>query len=172
MSGVIPVNGDMDNGAHAVAVDVLHTQAVHEFIVASSHLNAIHCGDHAAPADLHVGDPVAVDLFAVGALQAFADGVGGGAFCQSGKLHQLLIFHFAVMDAIDFKDALGESSGLVKDHGFGLGEGFQVVGALHQDTGMAGASNAGKKGQRDADDQSAGAANYQERQRPVNPLIP
>ena len=37
VSGVLAVNGHVDDGAHAVAVDVGHSQAVHELVVAGGH---------------------------------------------------------------------------------------------------------------------------------------
>ena len=55
---------------------------------------AVHLGDDAVAADLlDIRHPAAVDLLAVGPLQALADGVGGGALRQSGVLQQLLVLH-------------------------------------------------------------------------------
>ena len=50
-----------------------------------------------------------------------------------------------MVDRIDFKDALGQGAGFVKDHISGLGQGFQIVGSLYQDAFPAGAADSRKK---------------------------
>ena len=69
----------MDDGTYAVTRDIGDTQAVHQLVVAGSDLHAIHPGDNAVSAYLtDIADTAAVNLLAVGPLQAFADGMGGG----------------------------------------------------------------------------------------------
>ena len=83
VSGVFSVDGHVDDGTHAVAVVVGDAQVLHELVVAGRDLHAVHlCGDAVAADLLDVGDPGAVDFLAVGALEALADGMGGGAFRQ------------------------------------------------------------------------------------------
>ena len=55
------------------------------------------------------------------------------------------------MDAVDLKHALRQGAGLVKDNRSGLGQDFQVIGALDQNAGLAGAADAGEEGQRNGD---------------------
>ncbi len=80
MAGVLTADGQMDDGADAMAVVPRNAQPVHELTVAHGHVGAVHLGGDAIAADLlYVRDTVAVDLAAVGPLEALADGMGGGA---------------------------------------------------------------------------------------------
>ena len=173
VAGVLTVDGQMDDGADAMAVVPRNAQSVHELAVAHGYVGAVHLGGDAIAADLlHVRDTVAVDLAAVGPLEALADGMGGGALRQSGVLQNLLLGHGVVVNAGDVKDALGQGAGLVKDHHTGFGEGLQIVGSLHQHTGPAGTAQSGEEAQGDADDQRTGAADDQEGQGTVDPSAP
>ena len=112
---------------------------VHELVVAGGHGVAIHLGQDAVAGDLlDLPHPAAVQGFAIGLLEALADGVGGGALRQGGVLQQPVLVHGGVMDAGHLEDPLGEGAGLVKDHIVGLGEDLQVVGPLHQHPVLAG----------------------------------
>lgn len=91
MAGVLAVQGQVDNGTHAVAIVPGNAQLIHELIVAHGHGDTVHPGHHAVAAELpDIRDPVAVDMTAIGPLEAAADGVGGGALCQSGVFQHLL----------------------------------------------------------------------------------
>ena len=105
-------------------------------------------------------------------MQAFADGVGRGALCQSCILDQLCVFHLAMMDAVYLKYAFCQSSCLVKYKDFCLGQVLQIVGALYKYAGFAGSSDPRKEAERDTDDQGTGAAGYQERKSAVDPCLP
>lgn len=62
MAGVFAVNGHMDDGSHAVAVDVVHTDTLHQFVITRGHGVSVHLGNDAVAADLlNVADPAAVD---------------------------------------------------------------------------------------------------------------
>ena len=76
------------------------------------------------------------------------------------------------MDFGDREHALSQSAGLVKDHAAGTGQSLQVVGTLDQDAVTGSTANATKKGQRNGDDQSAGAADDQEGQGTIDPCAP
>ena len=173
MSGVFAIDGHMDDGPHTVAGKIGNPQPVHQLIVSDGYLQTIHLGDDAVSADfLNVADTGAVNLFSVGPLQAFADGMGGSAFGQRRVFYQLFIADLAVMDGVHLENALGQCAGLIKHYNPGLGERFQIVGTFDQNPGLAGASDSGKEGQRDADDQRAGTAGYQEGESAVNPTSP
>ena len=77
-----------------------------------------------------------------------------------------------MVNAVHLKHALGQRSGLIKNHNFRLGQGFQIVGTLHQHARVACAADACEETQRNADHQRAGTADYQEGERPVNPGAP
>lgn len=67
MSGILPADGHVDDGAYAVTGDVRHAQPVHQLVVAGGYLHAVHFGDDAAAADLlNIRHPAAVDLPAIG----------------------------------------------------------------------------------------------------------
>ena len=173
VAGISAIDGHVDDGARAVAGDMLHPQPFHELVVSRGHLHAVHLGDDAIAADLlNVGNPAAVDFPAVGFPQTLADGMGGSALGQGGVLHQPGLVHLVVMDAVDLKHALRQGAGLVKDNRSGLGQDFQIIGALDQNAGLAGAADAGEEGQRNGDHQSARAAGHQERQGAVDPGFP
>ena len=102
MAGIGSVNGDVNNGPHLPAGDVFNLKTVHQLVVSHSHNFFIHLGDNAVAADLlDVADPAAVQLETVSLLQALADGMGGGAFSQSGVRNQLFVRQVAVVDAAD-----------------------------------------------------------------------
>ena len=173
MPGVGPVDGDVDDRPNTVAVMVGDVLLPHELAVAHQNGVPVDLGADTVSADLlNIRHPAAVDLPAIGPLQAFADGVAGSALRQSGVLHQLLVLHLMMVDAVDLKHALGQGAGLVKDHRFGLGQSLQIVRALYQYAGVAGPADAGKEAERDADDQSAGTAGHQEGEGPVDPDAP
>ena len=44
----------------------------------------------------------------------------GSALCQGRVLHQLAFVHLVVVDGVDLEHALGQSTGLVKDHDLSL----------------------------------------------------
>ena len=116
-----PVHREMDDGAHAVAGNGLQPQPPHQLVVACGHWDAVHLGGDAVAADLlNVAHTVAVDGLAVGALEALADGVGGGTFRQRRVFQQLFVFHLAVVNAADLENALRQRAGLVKDDRFDL----------------------------------------------------
>ena len=77
-----------------------------------------------------------------------------------------------MVDAVHLKHALSQRSGLIKNHNFRLGQGFQIVGTLHQHARVAGAADACEEAQRNADHQRAGTADHQEGERPVDPGAP
>ena len=76
MAGVGAADGHMHNGAGAAAGNVRNPKIIHEPVIAHGHIHAVHrCQNAVAAALLDVFHPAAVDLFAIGPLQTFADGV-------------------------------------------------------------------------------------------------
>ena len=170
---VLPVDGDVDDRADAVAADKRNAAQRHQLVVARQHGVAVHHGGNALAADLlNVAHAVAVDGLAVGALEALADGVRGGTFRQRRVFQQLFVLHLAVVNAADLENALRQRAGFVKDDRFDLRQRFQIVRALNQHALFARAADAREEAQRDADDQRAGAGDDQKRQRAVNPIAP
>ena len=111
-------------------------------------------------------------MTAVGPLEAAADGVGGGALCQSGVFQHFLPGQCIVMHAGNVEHTLGQGAGLVEHHHLGFGQRFQIVGALDEHALVAGAAETGEEAQGNADDQGTGAADHQEGQGAVQPGTP
>ena len=72
----------------------------------------------------------------------------------------------------DLENALRQGAGLVKHGHAGLGQGLEIVAALDEDTALGRAADTAEEGQRDRDDQCAGAADDQEGQRTHDPVKP
>ena len=71
---------------------VLDAQLLHELAVARGDGVPVHLGGDAVAADLlNIRHPAAVDVLAVGLLQALADGVRGGALGQRRVFQQLVL---------------------------------------------------------------------------------
>ena len=173
VSGVLPVHRHVDDGTHAVTVVIRDAQLLHKLAVARRHRMTVHHRRDAVAAELlNVRHTAAVDGLAVGALEALADGMGGGALRQRRILQQLLLVHVAVVHRRDLEHAPGQGAGLVEHHGLYLRQCFQIVGALDEDTLVAGAADTGEEAQGDADHQCAGAAGHKKCQRTVDPLLP
>ena len=163
----------MDDGADAAAVVVGDAQLLHELAVAGGDGYAVHLGSDAVAAELlHIRDAAAVNGPAVGALQAFADGMGGGALRQRRVLQQLGLVHLVVVDGGDLEHAPGQGAGLIEHHALYLRQRLQIVGALDKDALLAGTADTGEEAQGDADHQRAGTAGDEERQGAVDPLLP
>ena len=92
MPGVLPVHSHMYDGACMMAFKVGNAQFLHQLGVACSYIHAVHLARHAMAADLlHIRDPLPVDMFTVGFLQALADGMCGTAFDMGGIFQQFII---------------------------------------------------------------------------------
>ena len=173
VSGILAVNGHVDDGADAVAVDVRDAQAVHQLAVARGDRDAVNlCGDAVAADFLDVADAAAVDLFAVGALQALADRVGGGALHQRGVFQNLFVLQLVVVDRVHLKYSLSQRPCLVKYHIFCLSKSLHIVGTFDEHSRVAGSADTREEAQRDTDHQGTGTAYDKECKRPVYPCSP
>ena len=115
----------MDNGPRIVAVPVFNAQPLHELPVAAGHAVAVYrCGDTLAADLLNVRHPAPVQGLSVGGLQAFGNGMGGGAFRQGGVLQQPLLRQGIVVDRRHLENASGQGAGFVKDHRIHIGQGL------------------------------------------------
>ena len=173
MTGICPVDRHMDNRAYRMTINIRNPQLIHQLVIAGCHFRAVHSGNHAASADLlDICHPAAVNLFSIRFLQASADRMRRSAFRQSRVFDQFFIFQFIMMDAVDFKYTLSQRSRLIKYHNLRLGQRLQIIGAFHQNAGIAGPAYSREKAQRNTDHQCARAADYQECQRAVDPGAP
>ena len=148
MAGIGAVNGHMNNGSHTAAGHEINAQTAHQFVVAGGNPGPIHQGGDALAADLpDICHPAAVNFLPVGPLQAAADGVGGGAFRQGGVLDQRRagVGTAFFVNGADLKNPLGQGAGFIEDHIARLGQGFQEIGAFHQDALGAGPPMPAKK---------------------------
>ena len=62
------------------------------------------------------------------------------------------------MHGADLEYALGQRAGLVKHNSLDLRQSLKIVGAFDEDALLAGTADTGKKAERYADDEGAGAA--------------
>ena len=173
MSRVRAIDGHMNDGSHVMTVNVLDAKTFHQLGVSGCHRNAVHVCGHAVSADfLNIRHAGAVNFFSVGTLETLADGVGGRTLHQSGVFQKLFFFQFIVMHAVYLKHTLGQGTGFIKDNTFCLRKAFQIIGSLHQNSGIAGAADSGEKAEGDTDDKRTWTADDKEGQRPINPCPP
>ena len=111
-------------------------------------------------------------LMFIGGADGMGDGVIAGCLYPGSYTDQFLFRYLFGMDASHLEYALGQSTGLVKHHNAGTGQGFHVITALDQDALLAGSTYTAEKAERDGNNQGAGAADYQERQCADAPFFP
>ena len=117
MTGVLAVDRHMDDRADAVALDGFNAELLHQLGVARGDGVAVHYG----------GDAVAVDLLAVGLLEALADRVRRGALGERGIFKKFRFFKHAVVHGGHFKHALRERAGLVEHEILRIRKRFEIV---------------------------------------------
>ena len=174
MSGVEAVDGHMDDGTGQLAGQPVDALALHQAAVAHADALAVHLRHDTVSGDLlHVGDPAAVHSAFAGLPQRDGDGVRGILLRQSRVFQHLIRFKARLwMDGGYGKGAFCQGACLVKHHGVRLGQRFQIVAALDQNTALGGAADTAEKAQRYGDHQRAGAGDDQKGQRPVEPVRP
>ena len=87
----------------------------------------------------------------------------------SRQLQKLCLFHTYCIDLADRKRTLCQGAGFIEYHYLCMGQRFQIVTAFDKDADFGCTADAAKETKRNRDNQSAGAGNHQEGQRPVNP---
>ena len=173
MSGIFAIHRHVNNGSDAVTFHTIHTELFHQLAVACSNPHAVHLRSHTVAADLFdLCYTARIQGFAVCLLKTLADRMGGMAFRQCCVFQQFLRIHGRMMHTAYFEHALRHGSCLIKYNIFGFGKCFQIVGAFYQNTCVARTADSGKEAQRNTDDQRARTADYQEGQRPHNPVAP
>ena len=173
MSGIGTVDSDMDNRSRLMAVYIGNMQPFHQLGIADGNRHAVYVCRNTAAADfLYVGSPVSVCHLPVGFLQALADRMGRSTFSNRRVFNQFFFGQRIVMHRIDFKHAFSQRTRLIEHQGLDLSQRFHIIGTFDEDTGMTGAADTGKETKRHADNQCAGAADNQKRQRPVYPAFP
>ena len=81
----------------------------------------------------------------------------GGAFRRCGGFQQPVFADAGSrQNAADFKYAAGKGAGLVKNRRFTVCQRFQIIAAFDQNAVAGSAADAGKKGERNRNDQCAG----------------
>ena len=126
--GVDAVDGHVDDRADAVAVVVFDAELLHELGIACGDAVAVNGRRDAVAADLlDIRNTAAVDRLSIGLLQAPADGMRRGAFCQRGIFQHFIGVQLVMMDGRDLKHALRQGAGLVKHDDLRCGKGLQIV---------------------------------------------
>ena len=93
----------------------------------------------------------------------------GIGFCESCVFQQFFLAELAVVDRRHFEDSHGHSPGLVQCDILCLGETFQIVGTLDENTLARGASDASEEGEGHADDQCTRTADHEEHEGTIEP---
>ena len=127
------------------------------------------CTDPLAGYLLCLGDHGGVDLLSMCPPDGFRDGVVGDRFRHGGHLQQLILGTVHGMHLHHIEPPLGERPRLVEHHRVRLGEGLQVVSALHEDPQFGCGPYAAEVSQGYGDHQCTRAGDDQERERPVYP---
>ena len=147
---------------------------LHQLKVAHQHRVPVDGRLNALPRDLlAVGQAAAVHVGA-DIHDAFGDRVVGDRLSQRGVFHHPQVVDLAGNgDRLgDFEHALGQRAGLIKHSYAGFGQRLEVVAAFDEDAALGRAADAAEEGQRDRDDQRAGAADDKEGQRAHEPVDP
>ena len=173
MSGILAVYSNMDDGADAVAVDIINAKALHQFCISGSDIFTVYLCCYTVSADLFdVRDTASVDQFSICSLQTLADRMARSTLSKCCVFQNIFLTDRIVVNTGYFKDTLCHGTGFIEYNVFGLGKCFQIVGTFHQDTFMACAADTGEEAERNTDDQCTRAADNQEGQRTVNPYAP
>lgn len=146
-----------------------------ELFISDIDVFAVQVGFDAVSGDfLHGGEFGKRETFFIRAgHDGLGDGVGGVDLTGSCEGKDL-VFALAsgLHDASDFEFSFGQSAGLIEDSGFGIREGFHDGAALEEDAFFRCGADAGKEGERDGDDERAGAADDEEGESGVDAFIP
>ena len=171
MPGILPVDGDVDDGSYVVAVVPLGTDGIHHLRVAYTyHVVADACPHaftsyffhvcHLAPVGGLVGESIP---------QGCADRVCGEVLHMGRQVKQLVLVDLLRMYGFDGKLSVGQRSRLVEYDDAELRQDIHIVGTLDEDALSRSASQTSEEGQGHADDQCAGTTHYEEHQGTVEP---
>lgn len=147
MPGVEAVDGHMDDGAGQLTGQPVDALALHQTAVAHADALAVHLRHDTVSGDLlHVSDPAAVHSAFAGLPQRDGDGVRGILLRQSRVFQHLIRFQSPPPDGRRIRQrCLRQSAGFVEHHGVRLGQRFQIVAALDQNTALGGAADTAEK---------------------------
>ena len=201
MSRVYTIDRNVYNRPHVMTLGKFDPLPFHQFAVSDGDLFSVHLCEDTVAADLfHTAYTSAVDLSLgriilfrriwyrsgfptcfihlpqhtaqIRFLYALADRMCGIAFRMCRVLQQFFIIDAAVMDTAHFEDTFGHGAGFVHRNDSGPGQLLQIVGAFHQNTGVARPADPCKKCQRDTDHQCTRTTDHQEGQCAVDPGAP
>ena len=171
MSAVDAVHRHMYGGACKVAVMIRNACFAHQRRVARQDQLSVHHGTDAQSRQFFgLTYPRLIGHAAVGLANAVRHGVVGARLRQSRQLDEPRLVDLIGMHGGHAKAAAGERSRLVKDHRFRAGKGLQIAAALDEDAAPRSAADAAKEGQRNGDDQRAGAGYDKEDQAALDPF--
>ena len=149
MSCIVIINSNVNNGTSAMTFSICYIKLIHQLVITYSYRFSIYLGHNTMTADfLNICNSISVYLTLMGSLQTQAYGMRGSTFCQGCIFQQLFLGQSIVMYGANLKNAVSQGAGFVENHIFCLGQGFQIIGALNQNSLLAGATNTGEKAQR------------------------
>ena len=169
----LTVPGGINDGSGILREPHQNVVLQHERRVAEKHLLPVHQDADAVTRRLMgLADAAVVQILAIRCVDGPGDRMGGVTFPVGRQLQKLLLREAAALGRVHRRDrklSLGQGPGLVEDDGVHLGDGFEIVAALHQDADLRSGADAAEEAQRDRDHQGAGAGNDQENACPVDP---
>ena len=174
VSCIVTVYRHMNHCTYTGIFRISQIQALHQLCIAGCHLSAVHLGSYTMSADLlHITDIRGIQFFSISGLQTLADGMTGIALRISSILQQFFLCKALTgIDTRYIEYTLGQGTGLVKYHIFGLRQRFQIIGPLHQNTTGTCCSDSSEERKGNGNDQCTRAADYQESQGTNDPRAP
>ena len=174
VSGIFSVYRHMNHCTHTGIFRINQVQTLHQLCIAGCHLSAVYFGSYTMSADfLHITDVRGIQFFSISVLQTLADGMTGIALRISSILQQFFLREIpAGVNTRHIEYTLGQGTGLVKYHIFGLRQRFQIIGPLHQNTTGTCCSDSSEERKGNGNDQCTRAADYQESQGTNDPRAP
>ena len=134
MSGILAVYSNMDDGADAVAVDIINAKALHQFCISGSDIFTVYLCCYTVSADLFdVRDTASVDQFSICSLQTLADRMARSTLSKCCVFQNIFLTDRIVVNTGYFKDTLCHGTGFIEYNVFGLGKCFQIVGTFGTD---------------------------------------
>ena len=118
MTCVLAVYGNLYDSSVVMARTPLCPNLLHQFAVAYCHAPAVYiCYDSVTGGLLDIGYNAVILLVGICVAQCHCYGMGRVALHMGGQMQQFVVVNLLRMYGGHLKHALGQRSGLVKDHG-------------------------------------------------------
>ena len=179
VSGISAADSHMDNRSGSLAMAWSEVHLRHKPLISHRHHDSVNRGRYTFAAYFpDIAYATAVNRLAVCLLQRFGDRMRRRRFHDRGIFEQLRFLSLnininvaVVMKCVYLKHAFSQCSCLVEHNGPNLRQRFEYVGTFHQYSFTAFASDSCEERQRNTDDQSTRATDYEEYEGAVDPCL-